>query len=578
MSKHIPQTFIRELVERSDIVTIINSRLSLKKRGANFLALCPFHQEKSPSFTVSPSKQIYHCFGCGVSGNVIAFLRDFERVTFTEAIEILASQLGLSIPYEQMDGKEIPHEKPKDELYAILNRVKEYYHKQLLTNSNYEFARDYLAKRGLDLSTIKEYGLGFAPPGWDNLSRFVADKPALVEALLNTGMLIKKDNHSIYDRFRNRIMFPIHDQQGRVIAFGGRTLTDELPKYLNSPETLLFHKSRELYGLYFAKQQREMKSLIVVEGYMDVLALAQAEIKNAVGTLGTAIGSDHLKILLRYTRDIIFCFDGDLAGRKAAWRALENCLPLLRDGLQTRFIFLPEGEDPDSFVKKNKQIAFLEKMKTALPLSDFFFQYLIEQVDLNTLEGKARLSQLALPLLEKIPDAVFVQMMQERLANILRIESSSLKLKQTVKPIFNKTKSTSKRLTPMRRVLSLILQLPSLAINLPSIEEINTWHLPGKELLLEILTLIQNDSKITTGIILEHFREHEYQPLLSELATLDWSIPESGFQAEFQGSWDLLKSGMREQEIESLLSKASQMGLTNEEKAYLQNLLKVKVD
>lgn len=581
MAKHIPKHFIQELVARCDIVDLINTRLTLKKRGVNFIACCPFHNEKTPSFTVSQTKQIYHCFGCGVTGNAIGFLMAYERVEFIEAIEILAHQCGATIPYENTQENHSVHEENKLDLYQLLDRAKNYYQRLLGENTA---ALTYLQNRGLSKETIEKFGLGFSLASWDGLYRQVANKPELVASLVQAGMLIKKDDGGYYDRFRDRIMFPIYDNRGRIIAFGGRTLIEKEkePKYLNSPETPLFHKGKELYGLYQARQTpSNLTSMIIVEGYMDLLTLVQAGVSNVVATLGTAVTEQHFSLLLRYSKEFIFCFDGDTAGKKAAWRGLETLLPLLQDGIQARFAFLPDGEDPDTFLQKNGRDNFLNFLQSAQPLSDFLFSHLSEQTNTNSIDGRAKLAELAKPLLQKLPPGVYSQMMQQRLAAILRIDVAKLGLQKITAPKTTKTTATPKtteKLTPLRIAIILLIQQPHLINELSDPTIFDELNIPNRVFLTELLAALREKPEMTSGALLEHFRATEHFATLNKLLHYTLPTPESGVKAEFIGAIQRLNKTVQEQKIENLLSKANQTGLSQEEKLYLRTLLEQKSD
>lgn len=427
----IPQPFIDDLLNRLDIVDIVDKRVKLKKTGKNYSACCPFHNEKTPSFTVSQDKQFYYCFGCGASGNAVGFLMEFDKLGFVDAVEQLANSAGLQIPKEEPSGKRQAPKEDFKSLYALLDNCRDYFQQQLKHHPERNKAVSYLQNRGLTGHIAKSFGLGFAPKGWDNLLTKFGETEADRKALVTTGMLIENDEQNKrYDRFRDRIMFPILDIRGRTIGFGGRVLGEENrvgpdgkkvkgsgPKYLNSPETPVFHKGKELYGLYQARHaNRELKHLLVVEGYMDVIALAQYGITNAVATLGTACGEDHLNLAFKYTSTIVFCFDGDKAGRTAAKRALENALGVMTDGHQIKFLFLPEGQDPDTLVRQIGQERFAELIQKGSPLEEFFFDVLSEGLDISTMEGRARLSKLAAPLLHKLPKSVYRELMFELLS------------------------------------------------------------------------------------------------------------------------------------------------------------------
>ncbi|WP_281646134.1 DNA primase [Parendozoicomonas sp. Alg238-R29] len=420
MAGLIPQNFIDDLLARTDIVDVISERITLKKSGRNHQALCPFHKEKSPSFSANQEKQFYYCFGCGASGNAMGFVMDFDHVDFPEAIEILARRAGMQVPRE---SGSIQRREKYDALYKQLTKAAEWYTTQLKNHNQSDEAASYLQRRGLDQTTIAKFHLGYAPPGWDNLIKEQGNTPERLRLLQDAGLVIENEERkSTYDRFRSRIIFPIRDQRGRVIAFGGRVLGDDKPKYLNSPETPVFHKGKELYGLYEARQaNRDLTRILVVEGYMDVIALAQQGITNAVATLGTATSSDHLAYLFKHTSQVTFCFDGDNAGRQAAWRALENAIPVMDDGKQIRFLFLPQGEDPDSIVRTEGPDAFrarLNDKQQALPFDDYFFRHFEQEIDTTTLDGKARLVHKVTPFIHKLPEGSFKSLMLKKLGEL----------------------------------------------------------------------------------------------------------------------------------------------------------------
>ncbi|MDH3311393.1 MAG: DNA primase, partial [Gammaproteobacteria bacterium] len=428
MAGRIPKQFIDELLTRSDIVDVIDARVPLRKAGKDYKACCPFHEEKTPSFTVSADKQFYHCFGCGAHGSAIGFLMDYDHMSFVEAVEELAARAGLTVPKEAGAA----FEKEKDtgaDLIELMREAVRFYRQQLREHPQAPRVVNYLKGRGITGEIANEFNLGFAPEGWDNLLRALGKDDNSREALARAGLAVKKDSGGYYDRFRDRVMFPIEDHRGRIVAFGGRIIDKGEPKYLNSPETPLFHKGRELYGLFHAREaiKRENR-VMVVEGYMDVVALAQFGIDFAVATLGTATTRDHLERLFRHAPDVIFCFDGDRAGREAAWRALENVLPVLREGRQISYLFLPENDDPDTLVRKEGREAFLARLRKAIPLPDYLFDSLSRQVDLGRLDGRARLVELARPLLSNMPAGILREMMLGRLAELSRLETVTLPL------------------------------------------------------------------------------------------------------------------------------------------------------
>jgi len=427
MAGMIPQSFIDDLLNRTDIVEVVGSRIQLKKAGKNYSARCPFHNEKTPSFSVSPDKQFYYCFGCGAGGNALGFVMDHDNLDFIQAVEDLAKRAGMDVPREE--GRSNKPRQPTDSpLYPLLTAAADYYRQALKSHPSRQAAVNYLKGRGLTGEIARDFGLGFAPPGWDNLIKHLGGDALQVKAMIDAGLLIENaETGKRYDRFRDRVMFPIRDSRGRIIAFGGRVLGDDKPKYLNSPETPVFHKGQELYGLFEArKNNRNLDEIMVVEGYMDVIALAQQGLRNAVATLGTATSEEHIKRLFRLVPSILFCFDGDQAGRKAAWRALEAAMPNLQDGRRARFLFLPEGEDPDSLVRAEGPDAFRARLnQQAQPLADYFFQQLMDEADPRSLEGKAHLATLATPLIEKIPGINLRTLMHQRLRELTGLSAQS---------------------------------------------------------------------------------------------------------------------------------------------------------
>ena len=579
MPSRIPEKFIDELLLRVDIVEIIDARVPLRKMGKDYKACCPFHEEKTPSFTVSPGKQFYHCFGCGAHGSAIGFLMEYERMSFPEAVEELAGHAGIPVPKEQGEVRAKPD--PGVNLVEVLQQASRYYQRQLREHPQASLATEYLKRRGLSGEIAAAFGLGYAPDGWSNLLQALGKDAAAQEALQQAGLLVKKDDSSYYDRFRGRVMFPIHDYRGRIIGFGGRVLQQDEPKYLNSPETPLFHKGSELYGLYQARDavKREQR-VLVVEGYMDVVALAQFGIDYAVATLGTATTREHLERLFRFTPEIIFCFDGDRAGLEAAWRALENALPVLHSGRQIGFLFLPEGEDPDSLVRKEGGAAFSARLRQIIPLPDFFFQTLAQEVDLNRLDGRAKLAELARPLLSKLVPGVLQQMMIERLAELSRLEvrnlSQLLNLKQKRAVLKRGSAQDKRRPSLVRMALALLLQQPALARQLPGPAVFVPEEMPGMSLLNEVLQLLQAEPNLNTAAILERFRDSPHQPVLAKLAAWEHPALQQDTRVEFQDVIHRLRVAAYAHEAERLLHKSRLQGLSAVEKADLCRLLDEK--
>lgn len=595
MAGRIPQHFIDDLISRVDIIEVIDERVPLKKKGREYMACCPFHNEKTPSFSVSPTKQFYHCFGCGAHGTAIGFLMDYEHMDFVEAIEDLATSLNLAVPHEEITGPGhndgAPRARP--DLYTTLAHADRFYRQQLRQHPQAERAIDYLRQRGLSGEIAAEFGLGYAPPGWDNLSRALDIDTAAHTALIDTGMLIVKDNGNTYDRFRGRIMFPIRDRRGRTIAFGGRVLphddtpggTDATggkspgaanPKYLNSPETPVFHKGRELYGLYEARKAlRDIPRLLVVEGYMDVVSLAQFDIRYVVATLGTATTRDHLDHLFRITSEVVFCFDGDRAGREAAWRALENALPIMREGRQIRFMFLPEGEDPDTRVRQLGHAGFEAEIANAEAFSNFFFEVLSNRTDIASIDGRARLVELARPLLSHLPAGVFRQMMITRLGELAQVEAKTVDgvLTRPEAPPRRTRATQSGRSAPslVRTAVTALLQQPELAAQAGDTTRFRVLALPGIALLVDMIDLLQQHPHLGSGALLEHWRNTEHGLHLQRLATAPLLAEGSRLVREFTDTLARLEERCHEQRYDALLAKGEQ--LTTEEKAELGRLV-----
>ena len=586
MAGRIPKQFIDELLTRSDIVDVIDSYVPLKKAGKDYKACCPFHEEKTPSFTVSVDKQFYHCFGCGAHGSAIGFLMDYEHMSFVEAVEDLAARAGLKVPKEAgvFPG---PDKDNGADLLGLLREAERFYRQQLREHPQAGRAVEYLKGRGITGEIAHEFGLGLAPDGWDNLLRALGKDDASREALARAGLAVKKEGGGYYGRFRDRIMFPIEDYRGRVVAFGGRVIDKGEPKYLNSPETPLFHKGRELYGLFHAREaiKRENR-VLVVEGYMDVVALAQFGVDFAVATLGTATTRDHLERLFRHAPEVIFCFDGDRAGREAAWRALDNALPALREGWQASFLFLPEGEDPDSLVRKEGKDAFLARLKTAIPLPEYLFDNLMRQVDMNRMDGRARLVELARPLLSKMPQGVLRQMMLDRLAELSRMDVGKLPVPSgNTEPASSfrsamRGSSSGPQEPPsiVRRAIALMLQHPALAQKLSNESELADLDLPGMPLFLELYGMLKNSPTMNTAAIIESFSDSEYQHHLARLAVWDYPALAENVEMEFGVVINRLDDALSKQRTERLLQKQHAQGLNQTEKDELARLLSVKRD
>ncbi len=417
----IPESFIQELLNRVDVVEVVDKKVQLKKAGANFVACCPFHKEKTPSFSVSPSKQFYHCFGCGAHGSAISFLIEYDGMTFVEAVNELANAAGLKVPNEQTINPKAVKEHQK--LEQVMQSANIFFQKQLRQSKK---AIDYLKARGLTGEIAKEFGIGYAPEGWANLEKHIPNCDT--SDLINAGLAQKNEQGKLYDRFRDRIIFPIINEKKEVIGFGGRVINPEdTPKYYNSPETPLFQKSYELYGLINARKAiREKNYVLVVEGYMDVVALAQHGVKNAVATLGTATTQFHIKKLMRYTQEVVFCFDGDHAGKEAAWRALNNALEALNDNLNLKFLFLPNNHDPDSYIREHSNENFEEMVEASLPFSEYLIKYLTQNNDLSSQEKKVKLLNEVEPILKKINASKLKLLLRKKIATLLELNSQDM--------------------------------------------------------------------------------------------------------------------------------------------------------
>ncbi|HHG3393683.1 DNA primase [Vibrio parahaemolyticus] len=581
MAGHIPRSFIDDLLARLDIVDIIDARVKLKKKGKNYGACCPFHNEKTPSFSVSQEKQFYHCFGCGAHGNAIDFMMEFERLEFVEAIEELASYLGLDVPREQRSGgsgqfKSGPQasSSEKRSLYDLMGSIAQFYRNQLKQPSC-KVAIEYLKDRGLSGEIVQKFGIGYVADEWDLVRKNFGQNKDNQDMLVTGGMLIENDKGNRYDRFRGRIMFPIRDRRGRVIGFGGRVLGEGTPKYLNSPETPIFHKGKELYGLYEVLQaHREPAQILVVEGYMDVVALAQYGVDYSVASLGTSTTGDHIQMLFRQTNTVVCCYDGDRAGKEAAWRALENALQFLKTGNTLKFLFLPDGEDPDSYVRKYGKAAFEQQIEQATPLSSYLFDNLIElhQINLGNNEGKSALRAYASALIDKIPDPYFQELLEKLLDERTGFDN---RLRQPRKKISETRPQPHKEIkrTPMREVIALLIQNPSYAQMVPDLSSVRDLSIPGLSLFADVLDKCQAHPHINTGQLLEHWRNSQNEALLSRLASWDIPLDEDNQEEIFLDSLDKIIAQCVEKQIENLQAKARSVGLSAEEKRELLALM-----
>ncbi|WIG56669.1 MAG: DNA primase DnaG [Rhodanobacteraceae bacterium] len=562
----IPERFIDELLARVDIVDVVQSRVPLKRAGREWTACCPFHDERTPSFYVSPAKQFYHCFGCGAHGSAVRFLMEYERLEFPDAVEELAQSVGLAVPHEGGDRR--PREDHTD-LYALLDSAAAFYQRALPESAA---AKAYCKKRGLDPAIIERFRIGWAPGGWDALKRALGTSDARTKMLEQAGMLSSSDGGKRYDRFRERLMFPILDRRGRVIAFGGRILEGDGPKYLNSPETPLFHKGRELFALWQVRQANtKLERLIVVEGYMDVVSLHQAGVTQAVATLGTATTNEHAELLFRAAPDVFFCFDGDRAGRSAAWRALESVLPRMRDGRQAFFLFLPEGEDPDTLVRKEGAEGFEARLKNATPLSEYFYASLSHDVNVATLDGRARLAEHAKPLLAKLPDGAFRDLMFAELERRTGVQTAPVAHATQVRrpaPPANAPKRTL-----VRSAIAMLLANPALAQEVTLPYAFAGLDKPGVPLLAELLDFLQERPGINTAMLLEHFAGREESAALQKLALTEFPGEPEALRMEFLDAVRKLGEQTTQQRLDALIRKQSEHGLDDAEKRELRELL-----
>ncbi|WP_242108832.1 DNA primase [Luteimonas aquatica] len=567
----IPDAFIDDLLARTDIVEVIGARVPLKRQGKEYSARCPFHDERSPSFTVSPTKQFYHCFGCGAHGTAISFLMNYDRLEFLDAVDDLAKRAGMEVPRETQQRNENSDSR---DLYAALEAASQFFRRQLGTSAK---AGAYLDGRGVDEAVRAQFAVGYAPEGFSALKDALGTDPRRLNLLDRAGLLSKSDKGAVYDKFRDRVMFPILDRRGRAIAFGGRVLDpDHSPKYLNSPETALFHKGRELYGLWQVRQaHQKIERLIVVEGYMDVIALFQHGVTQAVATLGTATTPDHAELLFRNAPDVYFCFDGDNAGRKAATRAMESVLPRMRDGRQAFFLFLPEGEDPDTLVRSEGADGFDARLRQATPLSQFLFDSLSADVNLATLDGKARLAERARPMLAQIPDGAFGDLMRQHLTELTGVgaRASTPDTHVPAQRARGTAPATAPKRSLVRGAIALLLQKPALALELAPPYRFIQLRQPGIELLTELIALVSARPEITTGALLEHFAGREEAAALQKLASQEQPGEEAAWQREFLDTIAQLDKQTLRQRVEELQDKQRQSGLDEADKTELRALL-----
>jgi len=583
MAGMIPRQFIDDLLARADIVELIDSRVPLKKAGKNYQACCPFHTEKSPSFSVSQDKQFYHCFGCGEHGNAISFLMEFDRLEFPDAVEELASHYNMTVPREQINRTPAQQKQDqkayiqKQDDYELMAQISRFYQQQLKVASDKDIAIDYLKGRGLSGEIVKRFGIGYISDAWDGMMKVFGRSNQINQQLVDLGMAIQSDKNRPYDRFRGRIQFPIRDKRGRVIGFGGRVLGDGTPKYLNSPETRIYHKGQELYGLFEAKQaNKQLTRLVVVEGYMDVVALAQNGVDYAVASLGTATTSEQLQTLFRTVKEVICCYDGDRAGRDAAWRAMDNALPMIQDGYSLKFVFLPDGQDPDSMIREQGQAAFEKILDNATPLSTFLFEHLLAQIDMTSPEGKGAAIGAFKPYLAKLPESNLKDAIVTKLANQFGA-NNEMQLKKLHKNFANteqnKAKAVRPKITPVRLAIALLLEHPHIVETLPDANLLADLNMPGIPLLNQLLALCKQNPKVNSAQLLEHFRGQEAEKQLTKLMCMEHHVEPENAEGTFLDTIEKFLNVFIEQRTELLLEQSRSSKLSDDEKLELHELL-----
>jgi DNA primase len=574
MSGKIPREFIDDLLLRVDIVDLIDSHVPLKKTGSNYVARCPFHSEKTPSFSVSPVKQFFHCFGCGASGNAISFLMDFNHLDFVEAVEDLASFAGVPLPKESTEKRRQGSQNDDlANLCVITEKAATFYIEQLDVNNEAKKALEYLNGRGVSPEVAHYFMLGYAPSQWQSLTNRFNQ-----QLLIDSGLSIRKENGQIYDRFRGRIVFPIRNKRGRIIGFGGRVLDDSLPKYLNSPETVLFHKGKEVYGLYELLQKNPKPSrILIVEGYMDVIALAQYGVENVVATLGTAATQAHLDLLFRYSAELVFCFDGDAAGQAAAWKAMAPLFPALKDGRQVRIMVLPLNQDPDSLVRLEGKVKFLERIDTSQVLSDYFFERFTKDLKLSEKEGRSHLYNEAKAYLEQLPIGAFREMMFEELSRLSMrhiIDDTAL---TAYKLAEKKQRQKNQRLSLPSSIMAILIQNPLLIEIVEKKNlDLNYLEFDGVDRFKNILASVLQHKPANNALLLEIYRGHVDEAIIKKLASVDLLIPSDGVEKEFSDALDKLIAQEKSSSLEKLLAKDKLNGLDAAEKELLRKILTQK--
>lgn len=586
MAGKIPRDFIDDLLARTDVVDVVDSRVKLKKAGKNYSACCPFHSEKTPSFTVSQDKQFYHCFGCGAHGNAISFIMEFDRLEFVEAIEELAKVHGLEVPREQGSRPGMSDAK-KQQLqsdYDLMEKVTRFFQNQLKGHAQGQRAIDYLKNRGLSGEIVKRWEIGYAPPEWDGLLKAFGTDKHRIQQLIDLKLVNRNDNGRQYDFFRDRIMFPIRDKRGRVVGFGGRILDGDGPKYLNSPETRIFHKGHELFGFYQAKQvNRHLDQVMIVEGYMDVVALSQFDIQYATAALGTATTGEHLTMLMRASNEILCCYDGDRAGRDAAWRAVENALPVLKDGVQLKFLFLPDGEDPDTMVRQTGKAEFETMLKNAMPLSRFFFDHLLQQHQVGTPEGKMALKTAAQPLIDQILGDSQKALMQEELSKHTG-EYDRYRLQQDIRAANGMQKPRAVQwqpvakstVSPVKMMVRLLIEHPQLANECEDVmpQALTGSAVPGMNILIDVHQYCQQNTRASKAMVIEYYRDHPHGKAIAKVLKDELLVADEDAKRVYSDSFAKLLDWHFDSRIETLISRSRVQPLSSEEKQELNLLMK----
>ncbi len=603
MAGRIPQAFIDDLIARSDVAEVVGARIALKKTGKNYSALCPFHNEKSPSFSVNPDKQFYYCFGCGASGNALTFLMEYDNLEFVEAVETLARMQGVQVQREERQGyqrsaqQEQQQKQQADQRFRCMELAKDYYQQIMQQSSGKQGLEYFQQQRGLSKALLASYALGVAPEGWEGLKNHLS-QAGFSEALqIELGLLVKKEETGrVYDRFRHRVMFPIRNTKGHTVGFGGRVLDDSKPKYLNSPETPLFQKSQELYGLYEARKHAgRLDRLLVVEGYMDVVALAQQGIHWSVATLGTAASEEQLKKIFRLVNEVVFCFDGDAAGTKAAARAMQTLLPLINDGRHARFLFLPAGEDPDTLVKKEGAGLFEQRVNQAMPLAEYLINYLRQGLNLSLLDDQARMAKAAVPLLQSLSDCLLKRRILAHLQQLTGLTSQDLQPQNTVpaavpvqayqpslKPIrqTNTAEKTTQILSAEEKLLRLLVTYPNLISQVASHLKIDGQRSESAQLLQGLLEYLRNSPHITTQVLLAYWSGTVQGEAFLQRARLALELNRETAAEEIQAISHYLINRRSEEQVEArysdLLGKSEKTQLPMAEMQELWQLVQQK--